>query len=185
MSGHAKSGLITRDQVKLAMEELVLKACEVARKQARTEAKILQLRADLERDTKEARASMAALEADLRLYVQTNPGEFEKPRSLKHAGATVGWEKTSEISFTDPEEMVGAFIEAEIEKANAADDAERADRLGACLKVNTKVLKGAVKEAILAGLQVPGCIHRETDQPFVRLDSKLLKAAVEAEGGAA
>jgi hypothetical protein len=190
VSAHTKSRLLTLDQARQAMAELVLVATELARKQARAQAKIAAAQAALEESTRDERAALAALEAELALFTQTNPALFKNPKSLKHAGATIGWERTTEIAFTDPEDFVAAMIEGEIDRAHAQDDAERADRLGACLKTTTKVLKKPVEEAILNGVIVPGCLRRETDQVFVRLDKKLLKAAAEdaaprAEGGAA
>jgi hypothetical protein len=148
-----------------AFERLALIAKDLAVADARFDRRMAKAAAAHQDSTFDQRRDLAAIEADLALFVDAHRDCFAKPRTRKSELGEYGLRTVTDLVVDDAERLLSVL-----------DDRGYTD----CIETVRKVFKPAIKARLKEGERFPGCALRTGDTVVCKVNRALLDQAAEA-----
>lgn len=121
--------------------ELAVLEVRILAKTSSADKRIAEIKQKTAEDTAELESLLARKQEELKEYIKAHPERFEKPRMRKTEFGKYGLRSAEKIVVDDPEAVI-----------RYADDMGLED----LYEVQRKVTAGKVKDALAAGVKVPG-----------------------------
>ena len=152
------------DRAKQRMAEIAALECRIAVADARAEKRIADIKTKHEDDIALPKQQLGALREELAAYIQANPQQFARPRTVNTSTGRFGLRTVTDLLITDRDAVVQHCLDHGYDGA---------------LKVVRTPIKTEIQTLIEAGDSVPGAQIRTGDTVVITVSKALVKDAVE------
>ena len=154
----------TLDDADALMNAIASASCELALEEAKAEKRIARIKLLHAVKTEGVAARIKHMEDALGAFILANKDKFLKPRKRKCAMGSYGLQKAKELVVSDEDKLIQHLMDS------GYDD---------CLKVKRTPIKKPIIARIEDDESMPGASLKEGDTAVSKVDSSLIKQAVE------
>jgi hypothetical protein len=155
-----RTNIPTVDDAKAMMASIAQAEAALALKAARVDLKVKRLIAEHDDAVAADRFSLDNLKTELSQFITANRHLFKKPRKIKTSFGTFGLQDVAEVVVVDSDRAV-KWCES--------------NQMHGLLKIETKLVKPALRKAIEEGLKVPGVTIKTGDTVVMTVAESIIQ----------